>query len=162
MSKEVMVTNMYELTEERGELRQFDTANAYCYDARLDMIMPNKNIRGDTVRDIIFNYTKSFCTLVNMNPNCKPAYLTACGFLPIGIEPTVFTKMVTIPVIIPGLTELGVPFFYQKPMSPCDSRFELTNDSASHDIWVNKLDAAKIVNKPPHMITALDVLEVLM
>lgn len=160
MAKLVMITEAYELTSEMAEINKIDTTRTYVYDARLDMVMPRANI-ANNISKLVRNYVTSFCELTNRNPSCRPGYMTACGFLPVGLEPTLLTGRLINSVIVEGLQELGVEFYYHKPMSPLNNGFEIANDSATHDVWVNKMDAAKIVNKPIHNITALDVLEVL-
>lgn len=159
MSKTVMITKMFELTEEFIEFSKVDL-DAYTYDDRMDMIIPNF-MRSNPI-DVYKQYVRSFCELVNRDHSCRPSYMTACGFLPIGVEPTVMCGMINRDFLIPMLHDKDVEYFMLKPMSPVRSGYEPTGAMAtSHDIWINKLDAAKLVSKPAHNISALDVLEAL-
>lgn len=161
MGKTVMITRGFELTEDRVEVARMDL-NRYSYDDRMEMlVLRNVLENGDPIQ-LYRTYVRSFCETINRNRNCKPAYMTACGFLPIGVEPIVMCGHINKPLIVPILFERGIDYFQLKPMSPVLSSYEPTSAMAvSHDIWVNKLDAANLVGKPPHNVTALDVLEVI-
>lgn len=161
MGKTVMVTRGFELTEERVEVARMDL-NKYTYDDRMEMLVLRNVVENVDPLMLYRTYVQSFCETINRNRNCKPAYMTACGFLPVGIEPLILCNRVNKEYIIPVLFEKGIEYFQLKPMSPVLSSYEPTSAMAvSHDIWINKLDAAKLVGKPPHNVTALDVLEVI-
>ena len=130
------------------------------YDDRMEMVLTSNDIVTNWVT-YYKNYVKSFCDAINRNPNCRPSYLAECGFLPIGVEPVVMCGTVNSIILTNVLRECGIEFFQVKPMSPIRSSYTPVGQMASsHDIWISKLDAAKIVNKPVWNITASDVLEV--
>lgn len=159
MGKMVMVTKGFELTEDMIEVSRMNTEK-YLYDDRMEMAVLCTITSADPVK-VYRTYVQSFCEMINRNRNCKPAYLTACGFLPIGVEPTILCGKINKDFIMPRLFEEGVDYFQLKPMSPVLASYQPTASMAtSHDVWISKIDAAKIVKKPAHNITALDVLEV--
>lgn len=159
MAKTVMKTKMFELTEDYVELSKVNL-DSYTYDDRMDMIIPT--FMKNNPIEVYKQYVRSFCELINRDHSCRPSYMPACGFLPVGVEPTMMCGMINRDFLIPMLHENDVTYFMLKPMSPVRSSYEPTGAMAtSHDIWVNKLDAAKLVHKPAHNITALDVLEAL-
>lgn len=158
-SKKIMMTSCYELTGDMVELKSLKNMDKnYVYDARLEMVMPRTNL--DRIGEIIVNYHQSFCELVNRDPSCRPAMLTANGFVPVGIEPTVLVNKMFSFNIKRKLESLGIPCFYYKQLSPLSTSFEYKDDVSAHDVWVNKIDAAEVLGKRPHEIRAIDLLEV--
>lgn len=159
MSKSVMKTAHFELTGEMVEFIKVNTEQ-WAYDDRMDMIIPRANLEYKIL--LYKNYIKSFCETINMDHQCRPAYMTACGFLPVGVEPTVMCGMINKEFIIPMLRDAGIDYFLMKPTSPVKASYEPIGAMAtSHDVWVNKMDLTALVNKPAHNITTLNVLEAL-
>lgn len=158
MGMKIRQTQRFEYPGVEVDISKLDL-EANKFDPRLCMSVPQTEIKRD-LRGLYRNYVHAFCTMINLDRTCRPAYMTACGFLPIGIEPIFYSGIINKEVIIPALQKLDVDYFLLPPMSPVKSAYEQdSNATLTHDVWVNKLDAQKLVHKPPHNITALDVLE---
>ena len=80
------------------------------------------------------------------------------------MEPDYYAGAINHNYIIPRLVELGLEYFLIVPLSPVSSSYKPIGRMASqHDVWVNKLEAAKVIkNKSAHNITTLDLLEVIL
>lgn len=155
-SKELMLTNHYELTTTFVPLKELDLKIKYLYDDRLEIVMPSANrFDYDTIR---LAYLQSFCELVNRDPNCYPARYTNCGFVPVGIEPVPHYGILNADVMR-KLREKGLQFFSVQPSSPVSSNFKYRNLKTTSDIWVSKLDAGKFLGVMPHEVTAIDLLK---
>lgn len=163
MSKLIMVTNAFELTNDMVEIKEL-SMSSLCYDERLNMVIPlmTESQVANNFEILIKNYVESFCALTMEHINSKAGTMVSNGFLPVGIEPLFMRNALNPAIIIPELEERGIPYYQIKATSPIDSRYEMRSEASMHDIWVNKLDAATIVNKKPHQITALDLLEELL
>lgn len=158
MPKQVMSSKNFELTEEYIDFVKVDLER-FSYDERLDMVTPlNSNMEP---LERYKTYVRSFCELTNTHPESRPAEMTACGFLPVGIEPVMFCGALN-KELLQIFRTYDIEIFQLTPSSPTRRGYEPAGAMAtSKDIWINKLEAAKFINKPVHNITALDVLEVL-
>lgn len=155
-SKELMVTDHYELTTKYMPIKDLDMKSKYLYDDRLEIVMSVVNrYEYDKIR---FAYLQSFCELVNRDPNCYPARYTNCGFVPVGIEPVPHYGILNTDVIR-KLREKGLQFFSVQPSSPVSSNFKYRNLKTTSDIWVSKLDAGEFLGVMPHEVTAMDLLK---
>lgn len=162
MSSIIRLTEFFEYPGTEVTAREFDT-KYYACDDRLNVAVPFNIITGDNMLALYKAYVKFFCSELNASRNSRIKYLAECGFLPIGIEPNMFAGRINNPLLIPSLRKNGIPYFQMAPSSPVAMLFQSTVASTStRDIWVNKIDAARVVNKPIHNITATDVLEVLL
>lgn len=140
-----------------------DEPDCKLIDSRLRLMMPLDTFNRIDLKKLYRNYIKTYCEIVNDNPNCVTAQYTACGFLPIGIEPECLCNYINNEVIIPKLREFNIEYFMIPPASPVWSAYKpIAEMAASYDIWVNKMEAAKVVHKPVHNISTLDLLEVLL
>ena len=158
--RKVILTSDYTITDnikEFTEVRQLGK-----YEDRLDMILLPEG-QEMPYETLYVNYLKSFTTFLNDNPNSRPAYLSACGFIPIGIEPLFLCGRINSTMILPALRAKGIEYFQIRPMSPTRSSYVPSGPmAASHDIWVSKIDAEKVVKKSVWNITSLDLLEALL
>ena len=76
------------------------------------------------------------------------------GFLPVVMPPSFFEDRLH-KLVLPKLTEKGIPFYQRRPISFLGNSY--TSDYP--DIWVSKMDMAEILNQPPHTILTKTVLE---
>lgn len=132
-------------------------------DSRLYLISEKR--RTLSVDPIILykNYVSTFCEFTNLSDNTTPVVYAKCGFLPIGVEPECLCGLITYTCIVPKLQELGLEFFEMSPSSPLKYSYKPIGEmSTNRDIWISKLEAAKIVKKPVYNITSKDVLEVIL
>ena len=159
---EVMVSQFYELSDDMRDMGELDFREEYLYDPRLKIAIPKAHIMQNNIPQLYANYLSTFCELVNRHGDSRPGMLTACGFLPVGVEPVALSGEINGQVIIPALEKHNIPYYFQKQMSPVSSKFERINEANGHDIWVSKLDAATVVNKPPHNIRVIDLLEAIL
>lgn len=148
-------------SEEYRTLRTQEDAEKYKLDARLNFVVP-KSL--EYRNEYMLNYIEHLrhVVLQSKESTAWEGYLR-CGMLPIGIEPT-FWLHTWNPFIKASLEELNVPYYEINISSPFNKRMEYQYKtfSTAKDIWVSKLDAAKIVNKEAHNIKTMDVLEVLL
>lgn len=163
MSKKIMVTQGFELTGVLVEIKELEM-ESLVYDERLNMVIPKTKIMdlSNNLVALIKNYVQSFCTLTQEHINTRAGTMVSNGFLPVGLEPLFLRNAFNPEFIIPELEARHIPYYQLKASSPIDSRYESRNEAGMHDIWVNKLDAAKIINKKPHQISTMDLLEELL
>lgn len=141
-----------------------DSTEGRAMDSRLRIITKYTDI--DAVGDLqaYKNYVAAFAEITNDSPKSLPSQYSSCGFLPVGVEPDYYAGAINHNYIIPRLVELGLEYFLIVPLSPVSSSYKPIGRMASqHDVWVNKLEAAKVIkNKSAHNITTLDLLEVIL
>lgn len=141
-----------------------DTPEGRAIDSRLRLITKYTDILQAGDLQTYKNYVATFAEITNDNPKCLPSQYSSCGFLPVGVEPEYYAGRINHNYIIPKLVELGLEYFLIVPLSPVSSSYKPIGKMASqHDVWVNKMEAAKVIrNKPLHNITTLDLLEVIL
>lgn len=140
-----------------------DNPKCMVIDTRMRMLSKLSDLEKVGMDAAYRNYVAAFAELTNESPKCLPSQYSSCGFLPVGIEPEVFVDQLNMIRIVPGLVQLGLEYFLVSPLSPVSTAYKPMDKMAStHDVWVSKLEAAKVVHKPPHNITTLDLLEVIL
>lgn len=140
-----------------------DDPNNCAIDSRLRLITKTSDLFKLGMFKAYRQYVAAFAELTNDNPQCLPARYSACGFLPVGVEPESYVNQINNQFIIPKLHEMGLEYFLLPPMSPVSTSYKPMDKMAStHDVWVGKMEAAKVVHKPIHNITTLDLLEVIL
>ena len=155
---EYMVTDSFEITDNYKSYSELNRREYYVDDG-LRMVMPKKEFQKEIV---YLQYLQSFCKMLNDNPNGRPAYLADCGFIPIGVEPTVLCGQINSEIILPALRKYKVDYFFVQPMSPKFSTYRPQGVMArEQDVWVNKIDCAKLLGKQPHQVRVFDLLEVI-
>lgn len=132
-------------------------------DSRLRLMMPLVKFNKMDKKQLYKNYITTYCEIVNNNPTCVTAQYTACGFLPVGIEPECLCNYMNKDIILPNLRKFSIEYFMLPPASPVWTSYKpMAEMASSYDIWVNKMEASKVVHKPIHNISTIDLLEVLL
>lgn len=162
MSKMIRLTNFFEYPGVEVTAKDYDSL-VYVCDDRLNVAVPAAVVTQENMIPLYKAYVKHFCAELNQSRGSRIKYLAECGFLPIGVEPNMFAGQINTRYLIPNLRRHAIPYFQMAPSSPVSMIFQsFTASTETRDIWVNKIDAAKVVKKPIHNITASDLLEVLL